>query len=195
MAKKTKTPSNTDGITKGMATGKAPEKVSDATTLAQVVNQRKCIKLSSYDTCIDYLAEYCQWADDHPLLVYELMKAGTMAGTQVALTKKRAVSLGAFCLFIGQTVAEFKKDMTLLAKEDGDPALLKGYEMIVDTLHAMMDESALAGQVDANYMSKLRGLRDLKDVTSNGKETGTKAMQVNVLSEEAVNNLKKLGGI
>ena len=193
MAKKTKTPSNTDGITKGMATGKAPEKVSDATTLAQVVNQRKCIKLSSYDTCIDYLAEYCQWADDHPLLVYELMKAGPMAGTQVALTKKRAVSLGAFCLFIGQTVAEFKKDMTLLAKEDSP--LLKGYGMIVDTLHAMMDESALAGQVDANYMSKLRGLRDLKDVTSNGKETGTKAMQVNVLSEEAVNNLKKLGGI
>lgn len=193
MAKKTKTPSNTDGITKGMATGKAPEAVSDATTLAQVVNKRKCIKLNTYDTCIDYLTEYCQWADDHPLLVYELMKAGTMAGTQVALTKKRAVSLGAFCLFIGQTVAEFKKDMTLLAKEDSP--LLKGYEMIVDTLHAMMDESALAGQVDANYMSKLRGLRDLKDVTSNGKETGTKAMQVNVLSEEAVNNLKKLGGI
>lgn len=195
MAKKTKTPSNTDGIKKGMATGKAPEPVSDATTLAQVVNQRKCIKLNTYDTCIDYLTEYCQWADEHPLIVYELLKAGTMAGDQVALTKTRAVSLGAFCLFIGQTVAEFKKDMALLAKEGGDASLLKGYEMIVDTLHAMMDESALAGQVDANYMSKLRGLRDLKDVTSNGKETGTKAMQVNVLSEEAVNNLKKLGGI
>ena len=44
-------------------------------------------------------------------------------------------------------------------------------------------------------MAKLRGLRDLKDVTSNGKEAGTKAMQVNVLSPEAVENLKKLGGI
>lgn len=58
-----------------------------------------------------------------------------------------------------------------------------------------MDESALAGMVDATYMAKLRGLRDLKDVTSNGKEAGTKAMQVNVLSAEAVDNLKKLGGI
>ncbi|WAX10947.1 hypothetical protein BV741P2_00051 [Phocaeicola phage BV741P2] len=58
-----------------------------------------------------------------------------------------------------------------------------------------MDESALGGLVDANYMAKLRGLRDLKDVTSNGKEAGAKAMQVNVLSEDAVNNLKKLGAI
>ena len=58
-----------------------------------------------------------------------------------------------------------------------------------------MDESALAGMVDATYMAKLRGLRDLKDVTSNGKEAGTKAMQVNVLSADAVENLKKLGGV
>ena len=57
------------------------------------------------------------------------------------------------------------------------------------------DEGALAGLVDANYMAKLRGLRDLKDVTSNCKEAGTKAMQVNVLSEDAVKNLQKLGGI
>ena len=44
-------------------------------------------------------------------------------------------------------------------------------------------------------MAKLRGLRELKDVTSNGKEAGTKAMQINVLSPEAVENLKKLEGI
>lgn len=195
MAKKAKTPSNTDGIEKGMATGKGVPVNTRPTTLAEVVNLRKCVRLDTYDACIDYLAEFCQWADEHPLVVYELLKAGTRAGEQVAITKKRAVSLGAFCLFVGQTLLDFKRDMALLEKETGDKDLLRGYRMIVDTLHTMMDESALAGQVDANYMSKLRGLRDLRDVTSNGKETGTKAMQVNVLSEDAVNNLKKLGGI
>lgn len=195
MAKKAKTPSNTDGIEKGMATGKGVPTKARPATLAEVVNLRKCVRLDTYDACIDYLAEFCQWADEHPLVVYELLKAGTRAGEQVAVTKKRAVSLGAFCLFVGQTIFDFKRDMALLEKETGDKDLLRGYQMIVDTLHTMMDESALAGQVDANYMAKLRGLRDLRDVTSNGKETGTKAMQVNVLSEDAVNNLKKLGGI
>ena len=73
--------------------------------------------------------------------------------------------------------------------------MLLGYALIKEILTNDMDEAALAGLVDASYMARLRGLRDLKDVTSNGKEAGTKAMQINVLSTEAVENLKKLGGI
>ena len=91
---------------------------------------------------------------------------------------------------------KFEKLEKLTADGNADAEnLLLGYCLIKELITTEMDESALAGMVDANYMAKLRGLRDLKDVTSNGKEAGTKAMQVNVLSEDAVKNLQKLGGI
>ena len=130
----------------------------------------------------------------------EVLKGGQMAGTLVSVPKLRALSVGAFCLFIGWSIKEFNKNMEKLEKlaADGNPDaenLYLGYCLIKELITTEMDESALAGMVDATYMAKLRGLRDLKDVTSNGKEAGTKAMQVNVLSAEAVDNLKKLGGI
>ena len=129
-----------------------------------------------------------------------LKARGQAAGTLVPVPKLRALSVGAFCLFIGWSIKDFNKNAEKLLKlaEDGNEeaeVLSLGYSLIKETITTDMDESALSGLVDANYMAKLRGLRDLKDVTSNGKEAGTKAMQVNVLSEDAVNNLKKLGAI
>ena len=94
----------------------------------------------------------------------------------------------------GEALATFQCGSGHIPVEDA-ANLLTGYALIAELIATDMDESALAGVVDANYMAKLRGLRDLKDVTSNGKEAGTKAMQVNVLSEDAVKNLQKLGGI
>lgn len=123
-----------------------------------------------------------------------------MAGQKIPIEKKRSPSVGAFCLFIGWSIKDFNKNLDKLGKlaEEGNAEaenLLLGYSLIKELITTDMDEGALAGLVDATYMAKLRGLRELKDVTSNGKEAGTKAMQINVLSPEAVENLKKLGGI
>ena len=169
-AKKEAAPDTKAAITKGQATGKAPAPKDDlkkCKELYEVVQTRGCkgATLTTVEECVDYVAEYMN-----------------------------------FCLFIGWTLQAFKKNGAQLEKlaDDGneDAAnLLTGYALIAELIATDMDESALAGVVDANYMAKLRGLRDLKDVTSNGKEAGTKAMQVNVLSEDAVKNLQKLGGI
>ena len=192
-------------IKKGQATGKAPApkaSIDSCTQLFEVMQVRgvRGAQLNSIDECIDYVAEYMNFCERNPFITYEILKGGNMAGTKVDIEKKRAPSVGGFCLFIGWSIKDFNKNMDKLEKlaADGNvdaENLYLGYCLIKELITTDMDESALAGIVDANYMAKLRGLRDLKDVTSNGKEAGTKAMQINVLSPEAVENLKKLGGI
>jgi hypothetical protein len=192
-------------IKKGQATGVAPApkaSINSCTQLFEVMQVRgvRGAQLNSIDECIDYVAEYMNFCERNPFISYEVMKGGNMAGEKIPMEKKRAPSVGGFCLFIGWSIKDFNKNMAKLEKlvADGNvdaENLYLGYCLIKELITTEMDESALAGMVDANYMAKLRGLRDLKDVTSNGKEAGTKAMQVNVLSAEAVDNLKKLGGI
>ena len=192
-------------IKKGQATGKAPApkaSIDDCTQLFEIMQVRgvRGAQLNSIDECIDYVAEYMNFCEKNPFITYEILKGGNMAGTKVDVEKKRAPSVGGFCLFIGWSIKDFNKNMGKLEKlaADGNADaenLYLGYCLIKELITTDMDESALAGIADANYMAKLRGLRDLKDVTSNGKEAGTKAMQINVLSPEAVENLKKLGGI
>lgn len=198
-------PETKAGIVKGQATGKAPKpkpSIASCSRLYEVMQVRgvKGATLNTIDECIGYVAEYMDFCEANPFVSYEIMKGGNMAGEKIPVDKKRAPSVGGFCLFIGWSIKEFNKNMEKLEKlaADGDPDagnLYLGYCLIKELITTEMDESALAGMVDATYMAKLRGLRDLKDVTSNGKEAGTKAMQVNVLSSEAVDNLKRLGGI
>lgn len=193
------------GITKGAATGIAPipkSSISACSQLYEVVQTRGVngATLRSFDDCLNYVAEYMQFCNDNPFTTYEILKGGAMAGSKIPVDKKRSPSVGGFCLFIGWSVRTFNKNMEKLEKlvTDGDleaEMLLLGYSLIKELITTEMDEAALAGMVDASYMARLRGLRDLKDVTSNGKEAGTKAMQINVLSAEAVENLKKLGGV
>jgi hypothetical protein len=194
-----------DGIQKGQATGVAPtpkKKISECGELYEVIQTRGVhgATLNSIEECINYVAEYMQFCKDNPYFTYEVIKGGAMAGQKIPIEKKRSPSVGAFCLFIGWSIKDFNKNLDKLGKlaEEGNVEaenLLLGYSLIKELITTDMDEGALAGLVDATYMAKLRGLRDLKDVTSGGKEAGTKAMQINVLSPEAVENLKKLGGI
>ena len=204
-AKKEKAPDTKKGITKGQATGVAPKPKTDMAGCKQLyevlqVRGVRGAQLNSIDECINYVAEYMNFCEMNPFITYEILKGGASAGTQVPVEKKRSPSVGGFCLFIGWSIKDFNKNFEKLEKLTADgnadaENLLLGYCLIKELITTEMDESALAGMVDANYMAKLRGLRDLKDVTSNGKEAGTKAMQVNVLSEDAVKNLQKLGGI
>ena len=203
-AKKEKAPDTKKGIVKGQATGAAPEPKTDMAGCKQLyevmqVRGVRGAQLNSIDECINYVAEYMNFCEMNPFITYEILKGGASAGTKIDVEKKRAPSVGGFCLFIGWSIKDFQKNMARLEKlaDENEEAetLLLGYYLIKELITTEMDESALAGMVDATYMAKLRGLRDLKDVTSNGKEAGTKAMQVNVLSADAVENLKKLGGI
>ena len=210
MAKKKDTSVETTAkIVKGQATAtppRVPSNVVACTKLYEVLNVRgiRGAQLRTAQECLDYVSEYLEWCRANTLYRNEVMKGGNMAGEIIAVPIRRPTSIGAFCLFIGWSIKEFNRNFEKLEALVADGGvdensleieLLYGYSLIKELITMDMDEGALAGLVDANYMAKLRGLRELKDVTSNGKEAGTKAMQVNVLSVEAVENIKKLGGI
>lgn len=165
----------------------------------EILNGGSKADISDPLVCYSLLNEYLDWVRDNPLFTTDYVKSGITAGTPFTVVRNRAPSLSSFCMYIGWGVRSFKYDNERLCKlletDDSVLDLVEARLAIVEAISTQMDEGAIAGLYDANYVAKLRGLRELKDVTSNGKETGTQPMQVNVLSQDAVENLKKLGGI
>ena len=157
-AKKEAAPDTKAAITKGQATGKAPAPKTDlkkCKELYEVVQTRGCkgATLTTVEECVDYVAEYMNFCARNPFITYEVLKGGNAAGQKVPIEKKRAPSLGGFCLFIGWTLQAFKKNGAQLEKlaDDGneDAAnLLTGYALIAELIATDMDESALAGVVE-----------------------------------------------
>ena len=150
-------------IKKGQATGVAPApkaSIANCTQLFEVMQVRgvRGAQLNTIDECIDYVAEYMNFCEANPFISYEVMKGGTMAGEKIPIDKKRAPSVGGFCLFIGWSIKEFNKNMEKLEKlaADGNPDaenLYLGYCLIKELITTEMDESALAGMVVATYMA------------------------------------------
>lgn len=152
--------------------------------------------LDTVSNCLDAVASYLAWNYDNPVYTKEYVKSGLTAGTSYTVEKRRPVSLTAFCLFAGWTYAQYKRDCDRLAKREAETesvcSVLEARSVITDLLTTEQDESALTGLCNADYMAKLRGLRSLSDVTSDGKEASSKQLIVNVLTDEASDNLKKL---
>ena len=164
--KKEAAPDTKKEIKKGQATGKPPkakDEIKACTQLYEVVQTRGVngATLNSIDECINYVAEYMNFCEKNPYIQYEILKGGASAGQKVPVEKKRAPSVGGFCLFIGWSVKDFNKNMVKLEKasETNPDAenLLLGYTLIKELITTEMDESALAGVVDANYMAKAYG--------------------------------------
>ena len=120
-AKKEAAPDTEAAITKGQATGKAPAPKDDlkkCKELYEVVQTRGCkgATLTTVEECVDYVAEYMNFCERNPFITYEVLKGGNAAGQKVPIEKKRAPSLGGFCLFIGWTMQAFKKNGAQLEK-------------------------------------------------------------------------------
>ena len=102
--KKEAAPDTKKEIKKGQATGTPPkpkDELKACTQLYEVVQTRgvKGATLSSIDECINYVAEYMNFCEKNPYIQYEILKGGAAAGEKVPVEKKRAPSVGGFCLF------------------------------------------------------------------------------------------------
>ena len=140
--------------------------------------------LLTVDECIAMAVAYFNWVREHPILTTEYVKSGLTAGTPYVTTKYRAVSLGAFCLFAGWSLAEYKRDTAKASQ-----SVQEARSLIDELIIVQQDEGALAGIYSPEYMSKLRGLGKLRD---DAPVEDKKPMTVNVLTSEALENLNKL---
>ena len=140
--------------------------------------------LLTVDECIAMAVAYFNWVREHPILTTEYVKSGLTAGTPYVTTKYRAVSLGAFCLFAGWSLAEYRRDTAKASQ-----SVQEARSLIDELIIVQQDEGALAGIYSPEYMSKLRGLGKLRD---DAPVEDKKPMTVNVLTSEALENLNKL---
>lgn len=158
--------------------------------LSEVLQSRYGIReeLMTVENCLATAVAYFDWVRAHPILTTEYVKSGLTAGTPYVTTKYRAVTLGAFCLFAGWSLQEYKRHTSKLT----DLSAIQGRTLIDELITVQQDEGALGGIYNPEYMAKLRGLGKLKD---DAPVEDKKTMTVNVLTAEALENLNKLNNL
>lgn len=109
-----------------------------------------------WDDCCDYF----KWTEDNPLLEE---KAAQFQGVFVkdTIEKMRAMTIGGLCVYLGigkTTWDDYKK-------KEGFPCIINEVEEII---RAQKFSGAAADLLNANIIARDLGLRDNKDVTSNG---------------------------
>lgn len=143
---------------------------------------------------------YVQWCRNHPIEVLDYVKSGNAAGMEYTKKMKLLVTEFGFTQFLGVNGsyltdrAKRYKDMQEKFKDAESAKFLKEIDNIREWIRDDMDKSASIGQFDATYISKLRGLKEYRDVTSGGEKVEG-SLRVEVLSAEAAGHINALKGI
>lgn len=143
---------------------------------------------------------YVQWCRNHPIEVLDYVKSGMNAGREYTKKMKLLVTEFGFTQFLGVNGsyltdrAKRYKEMQEKFKDAESAKFLKEIDNIREWIRDDMDKSASIGQFDATYISKLRGLKEYRDVTSGGEKVEG-SLRVEVLSAEAAGHINALKGI
>lgn len=143
---------------------------------------------------------YVQWCRNHPIEVLDYVKSGNAAGMEYTKKMKLLVTEFGFTQFLGVNGsyltdrAKRYKEMQEKFKDAESAKFLKEIDNIREWIRDDMDKSASIGQFDATYISKLRGLKEYRDVTSGGEKVEG-SLRVEVLSAEAAGHINALKGI
>lgn len=143
---------------------------------------------------------YVQWCRNHPIEVIDYVKSGMQAGREYTKKMKLLVTEFGFTQFLGvhgtfltQRVKRYK-EMHENFKDVESLKFIDEIDNIREWIRDDMDKSAMVGQFDPTYTSKLRGLREYRDVTSGGEKVEG-SLKVEVLSAEAAGHINALKGI
>lgn len=143
---------------------------------------------------------YVMWCRNHPIETTEYVKSGIAAGTQYTVYKKLLVTEFGFTQFLGVSADYLNNREGSYTqqhekyKDDESLAFLEEIRVIRQWIRDDMDKGAAVGIYDPNYISKLRGLKDLRDVTSNGEKV-TGGLRVEVLDNDTAKRMQLLAKV
>lgn len=125
--------------------------------------------------------EYFQWIDDNPFETVSTTTTNNNLGMSVTEKKdvhRRPYTWSGFYVFAGVFSIEAyreRKDYSEVIKE------------IDDIIFTQKFEGATAGLFNSNIIARDLGLRDSKDLTTNGKELNVPVISLDPLSDEGDN--------
>ena len=111
--------------------------------------------------------EYFEWCDENPHLEE---KAFAFQGqiTKDSITKMRAYSLGALCLYLGCSESYFRAFKCTSTEKEKD--FLTVIAKIEQAIREQQFSGAAADLLNANIISRTLGLVDKSDLTSKGEK-------------------------
>lgn len=171
----------------------------DTPSIAEIARARwgKTPFWESPDDLLRAFQSYMKWTDDNPVYVTEVVKNGMFAGTTYPVARRHLPSEAEFTSFIGAAPGYFTNQRKRYMQDWDDFKLDAAFEFakvidfIRETVKDEQDRGAASDQFNSNYIAKLRGLVDRRDVTTNG-EAVKGALTVNVLEPRSVAGIAKL---
>lgn len=118
---------------------------------------------------------YNAWCEATPVIVYEAIKSGPMAGTLYEVPKKHLQSETEFCMFLGAGIKYLsqRRNTYIENYEEFGLTICQDFVDTIDKIRQSiaqdLDQGASVGQFDANYVRALRGIKMQMDYTSNGE--------------------------
>lgn len=143
---------------------------------------------------------YVMWCRNHPIESVDYVKSGVLAGQSYVVRKKLLVTEFGFTQFLGtscdylNTREKGYKEQHEKYHDDESLAFLEEIRVIRQWIRDDMDKGASVGLYDPNYISKLRGLKALSDVTSNDEKI-TGGLRVEVLSNDTAKRMQALAKV
>ena len=143
---------------------------------------------------------YVLWCRNHPIESVDYVRSGVMAGQSYVVRKKLLVTefgftqfLGASCDYLNYRERDFRAQHEKY-HDDESLAFIEEIRVIRQWIRDDMDKGASVGLYDPNYISKLRGLKALSDVTSNNEKISG-GLRVEVLNNDTAKRMQALAKV
>lgn len=140
---------------------------------------------------------YEAWTDANPIITYELIRSGPMAGTLMEIPRKYMRSETDFSMFLGAApnyLCDRRAQYVSNYEEFGLDACL-AFVDVIDRIKKYIsndtDRGAASQQLDPNYVRALRGLKTALDYTSGGEQIKG-GLTISVMEPRTVSKIKRL---
>jgi hypothetical protein len=106
--------------------------------------------------------EYFEWAENHPWVKNEAVKAGDHFGELVQIPTSRPLTLHALCIYLDCSTSYFRAFKSTLKPEDQD--FLTVITRIEEIIYNQKFEGAVVGAYNANIIARDLGLSEKSEV-------------------------------